>query len=321
MRKDARQEPAVKVVESTYQPSKAELEADVSIDVAPEEVARALVRTVNVQHVDRPISSVDKAVNLPVPLDFPQRDLFIEHDMGGSVIPQRPRDGYINATLLCQRAGKSFGHYHAAKQTKDFLDALFADIGIPISGLVQIVKGGSDRLAQGTWVHPQVAIHLGQWVSPVFSVKVTRWVTEWISGNVQSHMPVHVKRFLKNRYKIPHTHFSMLNEIYLNFLAPLEDYNIIPPDKMMPDISTGRMFSGFLRSKGIDPDQFPRYEHEFADTSRPTVWARLYPIEYLPDFRRYFNETWLPDKSDSYLKKNFPRALPHVKRILKLPSH
>ena len=259
--------------------------------------------------------------NSPIPLDFRQPDLFIEHEVDGSVIPQRPIDGYINATLLCQRAGKSIGHYNSAAQTKAFLNALSADIGIPISGLVRTVKGGNDKLAQGTWVHPQVAVHLGQWLSPAFAVKVSKWVYDWISGNVQSYMPQHVKRYIRNKAKIPHTHFSMLNEIYLNFLAPLEDYGIMPPDKMMPDISTGKMFSGFLRSKGIDPDQFPYYEHEFVDGSRPTVRARLYPIELLPDFRKYFNETWLPNKSESYLKKNFPKALPHVKRILKLPAH
>lgn len=39
----------VKVMDSSYQPSKAELEADVSIDATPEEVGRALMQTVNVE--------------------------------------------------------------------------------------------------------------------------------------------------------------------------------------------------------------------------------------------------------------------------------
>ena len=39
----------VKVIDSSYQPSKAELEADVSIDASPEEVGRALMQTVDVQ--------------------------------------------------------------------------------------------------------------------------------------------------------------------------------------------------------------------------------------------------------------------------------
>lgn len=87
----------------------------------------------------------------------------------------------------------------------------------------------------------------------------------------------------------------------------------------MPDISTGRMFSAFLRRNGIDPNSFPTYKHEFADSSRPIVNARLYPIEYLPDFIEYFNEEWLPQKVHSYLEKKIPQALPYVEHILKIP--
>ena len=36
-----------------------------------------------------------KKPEVPGPLDFPQRPLFIEHSLEGEVIPQRPRDGYI----------------------------------------------------------------------------------------------------------------------------------------------------------------------------------------------------------------------------------
>ena len=41
----------VDIVDPSYQPSKAELKADVSINASPEEVARALVSPVNVRHV------------------------------------------------------------------------------------------------------------------------------------------------------------------------------------------------------------------------------------------------------------------------------
>ena len=194
--------------------------------------------------------------NLPVPLNFSDQPLLIQHSVAGEVVPQRPRDGYINATRLCKQANKLFADYFRNAMTKAFLDELAADMGIPISALVQIRKGGNDSLSQGTWVHPQVAIHLGQWLSPAFAVQVSKWVIDWVQGNVRGFMPEHVQRFMKNRAKIPHTHFSMLNEIYLNLFAPLEDYGVIPPDRMMPDISTGRMFSDFLRQKGIDPTEF-----------------------------------------------------------------
>ncbi len=250
-----------------------------------------------------------------------QQLLFIEHKIEGSVIPQRPRDGYLNATLLCQKAGKQLGHYLANKQTTAFCEALSAKIGIPISALVQVIKGGNDKRAQGSWVHPKVALHLAQWLSPQFAVQVSDWVFDWLSGNIKGYMPVHVQRYIKNRSKIPFDHFSMLNEIYLNFLAPLEDQGIIPPDRIMPDISTGRMFSGFLRKKGINPDTFPTYQHEFVDNSRPTVYAKLYPIKHLEEFRAYFNTVWLPEKAPKYLQKKFPDALPYIDRIAALPNY
>ena len=188
--------------------------------------------------------------NLPVPFNFAQQPMLIEHSLDdGDVIHQRPQDGYVNATELCHRAGKLFGHYNEAIQTKAFLEELSLDIGIPISNLVQVVRGRGDRVEQGTWVHPRVAINLGQWLSPSFAVKVSEWVFDWMEGRLKGSMPEHVQRYLKNRSKVPPTHFSMLNEIYLGLLAPLEDCGMIPPDSMMPDISTGRMFSGFLRQR------------------------------------------------------------------------
>ena len=92
---------------------------------------------------------------------------------------QRQVDGYINATALCQNAGKQIGHYNANQQTKDFLIELEAESGIAITELVQIQRGGEPHL-QGTWVHPQVAIHLSQWLSPKFAVQVSKWINDWI---------------------------------------------------------------------------------------------------------------------------------------------
>ena len=250
---------------------------------------------------------------------IPVQPLLIGHEIDGVVIPQRPRDGYINATLLCKQAGKEFKHYNSNKVTKDFLTALSTEVGIPTSVLVQTLKGGNNPKLQGSWVHPQVAINLAQWLSPQFAVQVSKWVFEWMTGQVSGFMPDHVKRYMKNRAKIPHTHFSMLNEIYLNLIAPLENHGFRMPDKMIPDISTGKIFSDFLRNKGIDPDKFPRYEHEFTD-NRPIVYARLYPIEYLADFRKFFNEEWLPQKSVDYFKKRAPNALPYIKAITLIES-
>ena len=95
------------------------------------------------------------------------------------VVRQRIRDGYLNATAMCKAAGKRFGNYYQNQNTKEFLRALKADTGIPVSELVQVVRGGFPEL-QGTWVHPDVAVHLAIWLSPEFAVQVSRWVREWL---------------------------------------------------------------------------------------------------------------------------------------------
>ena len=70
-------------------------------------------------------------------------------------------------------------------------------------------------------------------------MKVSQWVIDWMNGRVQPYMPVHVKRYTMNSAKTPPMYFSMLNEMYLHLLAPLEQKGVVLPDNMMPDISTG----------------------------------------------------------------------------------
>ena len=59
-----------------------------------------------------------------MPFDFPEQPMLIEHALNGDVIPQRPRDGYINATLLCQKSEKLFGNYRQLARTQAFLEEL-----------------------------------------------------------------------------------------------------------------------------------------------------------------------------------------------------
>ena len=102
----------------------------------------------------------------------------------GLVIGQRKKDGYVNATAMCQATSKQIHHYFDNKATNEFLDALSANLGIPRSALVLTRKGGKPE-SQGTWVHPQVAINLGQWCSPQFAVLVSRWVMDWMTAETK----------------------------------------------------------------------------------------------------------------------------------------
>jgi len=240
----------------------------------------------------------------------------IEHKVESISVDQRANDGYVNATELCRASGKQLGHYLENKATKDFLNELSSDIGIPISELVQIIKGGQAQL-QGTWVHPQVAINLGQWASPKFAVVVSKWIFEWMSGVVPGayKFPYHIRRYLVNRSKIPPTHFSMLDQMTFKLLGALEAKGYIIPSKLMPDIALGKMFSNWLREKGYDPESFPTYQHDFDDGRRPIVGARLYPNELLTEFNLQLDNWIRGGRALEYFEARDVKAIGPLKLV------
>lgn len=103
---------------------------------------------------------------------------------GAMSLIQREEDGYINATALCKMNGKLIADYRRLETTKAFISELSAVMGIPITGLISVKRGGTSQ-DQGTYVHPKVAIHLAQWLSPKFAVFVTEVVFDWMSGKPQ----------------------------------------------------------------------------------------------------------------------------------------
>jgi len=134
-------------------------------------------------------------------------------------------------------------------------------------------------------------------------------------------LPAHLERYTKNRAKIPYSHFSMLNEITLNLIAPLEEAGYTLPENLVPDISEGRLFCAWLRkNRNVEPKNFPTYEHEYPDGR--LVNAKLYPSEYLDDFRKHFHEVWLVDKASKYFGDRDSIALEFVENLaLPAPQH
>jgi phage anti-repressor protein len=124
---------------------------------------------------------------------------------------------------------------------------------------------------------------------------------ERLSNQSQQNIPYHLRRHMANINKIPHTHFSMLTELIIKFIAPLEALGYTLPDNMLPDISEGKMFCKWLRdNKGINTDLLPTYEHIYEDGR----------IVY-PKLHHFFN-VWLPNKSQEYFMKRDPAALPYL---------
>jgi len=103
-------------------------------------------------------------------------------------IQARSSDGYICATQMCKAGNKSFRDWFRLESTKDMIAILASDmrihqnpdVGILHSALVDIKKGGNDKTAQGSWIHPDLAVNLAQWICPVFGLRVSRWVREII---------------------------------------------------------------------------------------------------------------------------------------------
>jgi hypothetical protein len=150
----------------------------------------------------------------------------IVHDLDAMPVGQRTSDGYINATAMCQAAGKLWGNYHQTQETERFLQALASDIGIPISLLVHSVRGGKKN-AQGTWVHPLVAVNLAQWCSASFAVQVAKWVIEWATTgtNPLSHLPMtslfHNEVLQKAMSQVYHAYLSRTNGNFAHVNADL----------------------------------------------------------------------------------------------------
>lgn len=249
---------------------------------------------------------------LPLPL--------IAHEVEGEIIRLRARDGYVNATAMCQAAGREWRRYRELESSRRFLSALEATTGITASELIQTLTGGDPRL-QGTWVHPQVAIHLAQWLSPDFAVKVTEWVFEWMSGGPRTieRMPYHLRRYVANLGNVPRGHFSVLQELTYNLIAPLEARGYHLPDHMVPDISQGQMFARWLREeKGVEPKSFPEYRHHYEDGR--IVDARAYPNALKGDFSHHFDTVWMPRRAIGYFKERDPEAIPHLEALLAAPQ-
>ena len=109
-----------------------------------------------------------------------KKDTITEYNFGEFIVPIRS-DGMVNATALCKAGNKLIGHYLENKNTKEFLQVLELDIGIPISRIMEVNLGGHS----GTWVHRKLGYHLAQWISAEFAVRVSNILDElFITGSV-----------------------------------------------------------------------------------------------------------------------------------------
>lgn len=74
----------------------------------------------------------------------------LTHLFQDTAIAQRPIDGYIHATAMCQANGKQLKHYLENKGTNAFLEALSRSVGIPADLLVQSIM--TEKRGASPWL-------------------------------------------------------------------------------------------------------------------------------------------------------------------------
>ena len=103
----------------------------------------------------------------------------------GSPVTFKLGDGTttVNATQMAKPFGKLVADWQRQKSTQEFLKALSADMGIPISALIQTVKGGIGE--QGTWMHEDAALEFARWLSPKFAIWCNARIKELLTAPQQ----------------------------------------------------------------------------------------------------------------------------------------
>jgi hypothetical protein len=135
---------------------------------------------------------------------------------------------------------------------------------------------------------------------------------------VKAEIPYHLRRYMANQQNVPVGHFSILAELTLALIAPMEAMGYTLPEALMPDISHGKMFCKWLRDKhGIDTDALPTYVHVFEDGRR--VRAKGYPEALLAAWRSHFRDEWLPLRAIEYFKSRDSEALQYLPKLLPKP--
>lgn len=127
-------------------------------------------------------------------------------------------------------------------------------------------------------------------------------------------LPKHLQRYCINSTKHSYEYFSVLQELTIRFVGPMEAMGYTIEEKYMPDISVGRMFADYLRSLGYDLSGLPSYEHEFIGERR-LCYPRLYPMKFQPMFVKFFYEEWLWKRAYVYFQQRDPSAIPYLDKL------
>ena len=162
----------------------------------------------------------------------------------------------VNATKMLEcfpEKGKNNGinHFLRNQSTQDYIDALSADTGKPVSELLVVVKGGNDKNSQGTWMHKNLAIEFARWLNPEFSIWCNIKIKELLI-NRKTTLENNVTRLRQINDQLRQTYDQMLP--YANY-----GYELLNNCKIT--FSTSRICKDFSCSISVQ-DVFTRLVNE-----------------------------------------------------------
>lgn len=111
----------------------------------------------------------------------------MKRNFNNSVIEQRTKDGFFNATMLLNLSNsnsiekKRFKDFWENKGTKTFMEELSNSLnGRNCAHLINILPTDLYETKKGrggcTWMHPYLFVKFAMWLSPKFEVQVIKWV-------------------------------------------------------------------------------------------------------------------------------------------------
>lgn len=84
-------------------------------------------------------------------------------------------NGYMNASKLCQSVGKDFNAWRNRECIQNLLDCLTPHVigkNVHLTDNL-IYEREEPELVSGSYIHPDLAVHVATWCSDMYSVKVS----------------------------------------------------------------------------------------------------------------------------------------------------
>ncbi|MTJ14658.1 KilA-N domain-containing protein [Anabaena sp. UHCC 0187] len=242
---------------------------------------------------------------------------YIEHRVGELIVSQRKTDGYISATKLTKayeiqtQKKRNPNDWFEKDRTHQFLNLLQNKTGIEIYDLVQKREEGRNK---EIWIHPKLAVSFAMWLSPEFEMMVSEWVEQWLligqtpttsePAILHPYQRVWYERLklFEQKTKLPNGTWCIFEEI-CKLMRNLEAKGVALHDRATIDISVGRTWCDWLREEeNYDTSSLEQYPHYYPD-NRDLQFVKIYPFELLGKFHQWLQDTYIPDKFPTYVRK------------------